>query len=84
MYALFFLDVETLLQQERVNMIWQRLCKDTIDAKCGQDGPRDFQSNQELRDALKKYCKYEASMEEIACTYGYPKNKTSHGGMSPG
>jgi hypothetical protein len=38
-----------------------------------QDGPKAFQSNQELRDAVRRYSEYDAAgMEEIACTYGYP------------
>jgi hypothetical protein len=74
MSALSFLGVKTLLQKETVNKAWWKLCKDTINAKCRQDGPRKaFQSNQELRDMVDQYCEYEANtMEMIACTYGYP------------
>jgi surface protein len=73
MHALSFLDVKTLLQKETVNKRWRKLCKETIDAKCGQDRLKAFQSNEELRGAPKNYCKHEAtSMEEIACSYGYP------------
>jgi surface protein len=75
MYALSFLDVKTLLQKEIVSKTWRKLCKQTIKNKCSPNGPKPFQSNQELREAVKKYCKYDAvSMEEIACTYGYPIN----------
>jgi surface protein len=72
--ALSFFDVKHLLLLERVNKTWRKLCKKAIQDKCGhQDGPKTFQSKQELRDAVLKYCKYDAvSMEEIACTYGYP------------
>jgi surface protein len=75
-YTLSFLDVKTLLQKEKVNKTWRQLCKKTIDDKCDPNGPKPFQSNQELRDAVEKYCEYEAgSMEEIASTYGYPIDK---------
>jgi hypothetical protein len=75
MYALSFLDVISLLQKEIVNKTWRQLIKDIVDAKYGQDRPKAFQSNQELRDAVVKYCKSEAvAIEEIACTYGYPIN----------
>jgi hypothetical protein len=74
MQALSFLDVQALLQMEKVNRTWQNLCKKTIVDKCGPTGPEAFQSNQELKDAVKKYCEAGA-MEEIACTYGYPIDK---------
>jgi deoxyxylulose-5-phosphate synthase len=49
------------------------ICKNTIQGKYRPNGPKSFQSNQELTDTIEEYCKYEAtSMEEIACTYGYP------------
>jgi Mycoplasma protein of unknown function, DUF285 len=79
-YTLSFLqlDVKTLLKMERVNKSWRQLCKKTIDDKCSPNGPKAFQSKQELRDAVVKYCKYEAeSMEEIACIYGYPIDKSN-------
>jgi hypothetical protein len=76
-YALSFLDVKNLLLTERVNKTWRDLCKKTISGKIGQEGPRAFESNQELRDAVRKYSRYKtaAVMEEFACTYGYPINK---------
>jgi hypothetical protein len=74
--TLSFLDVKTFLQREKINKTWRQLCKKTIDDKCGHHGPKAFQSKQELRDVVKKYCNYDAgSMEEIACTYGYPIDK---------
>jgi hypothetical protein len=74
--ALSFLDVKTLLQKEPVNKSWRKLCKRTILAKCGQDGPKAFESTEQLRAVVEKYCKYETeSMEDIACSYGYPINK---------
>jgi surface protein len=74
--TLSFLDVKALVQKETINKRWRKLCKNTIDAKCNPDGPKAFQSNEELKAAVKKYCKYEAAnMEEIACTYGYPIDK---------
>jgi hypothetical protein len=73
MYALSFLDVKILLQKETVNKTWQKFSKGIIDAKYGQDRPLAFQSNEELKLTVVRYCKYEAvSMEEIACRYGYP------------
>jgi surface protein len=72
-HALSFLDVKSLLQKERVNKTWRKLCKETIKTKCSPHGPKPFQSNQELRDAIDKYCKCEASaMEDITSAYGYP------------
>jgi hypothetical protein len=71
--ALSFLDVKTLLQNERVDKTWRKLCKKTVQNKCNPHGTKRFQSKLELRDAVDKYCKYDAvSMEYIACTYGYP------------
>jgi hypothetical protein len=76
LHVLSFLDVQILLQIESVNKTWQKLCKKTIYDKCDgghHDGPKSFQSNQELRNAVMKYCNYDAAdMEEITCTYGYP------------
>jgi hypothetical protein len=48
MFALSFLDVKTLLQNETVHQTWRKLCNDTTDVKCGEDAPKAFQSNQEL------------------------------------
>jgi surface protein len=76
LYTLSFFDFKTLLRKETVSKSWRKLCQRTIDAKCGQDGTKAFQSKQELRGAVFKYCKHKAtSMEEIACTYGYPIDK---------
>jgi hypothetical protein len=75
-YALSFLEVKSLLQQESVNKTWWILCKTTTHGKCGPNGPKAFQSNKELGDAVINYCEYEAkAMEEISCTYGYPIDK---------
>jgi hypothetical protein len=74
-YTLSFLDVKTLLQKELISKAWRHLCKKTIDDKCGNNGPKPFESNQELKDAVEKYCRYSTEMEEIACTYGYPIDK---------
>jgi surface protein len=72
-HALSFLNVKKLLQKERVDKTWRKLCKKTMQTKCGPDGPTPFQSNQELRDVIVKYCRRgAASMESIACTYGHP------------
>jgi hypothetical protein len=84
MYAFSFLDVKTLLLKESVNKTWQKLCEDTIHAKCGEHGPKPFQSKQELKDAVEKYCTQTATdTEQIACTYGYPIDKTLGLGMCP-
>jgi surface protein len=75
-YALSFFELTTLLPVRVVNKTWRKRCHDTIDAMCRQSGPTAFQSKEELRLAIETYCKYEAaSMEEIACTYGYPIDK---------
>jgi surface protein len=68
LHALSFLDIKTLLQKERVNKTWRKLCKKTMQTKCGR-----FETKQELKDAIDKYCqKNPTLMEDIACTYGYP------------
>jgi hypothetical protein len=36
MHVLSFLDVKSLVQQERVNKTWRKLCLKTIEGKCGQ------------------------------------------------
>jgi hypothetical protein len=63
---------------------WRQLIKDIVDDKYGEDGPNAFQSKQELRDTVEKYCRYDAShlvfrkaasLEKIAYTYGYPMDK---------
>jgi surface protein len=74
-HTLSFLDVKTLLQQEIINKNWRKLYKKTIWNKCygHHDSPNAFQSKQELKNVITKYCEYKApTMEEIACTYGYP------------
>jgi surface protein len=76
MHVLSFLDVKSLLQKERVDKTWRKLCRKAIYGKCGPNGPIAFQSRRELRDTVKKYCNYDLlAMEEIACFYGYPINK---------
>jgi hypothetical protein len=73
-HTLSFLDVKSLLQKERVNKTWRKLCRKTYKGKCGPDGPTPFQSNQELRDTICTYCRCRAAsaMEGVAVTYGYP------------
>jgi hypothetical protein len=76
MHVLSFLDVKTLVQNERVSKAWRKLCRETIYSNCGPNAPQAFQSKQELIIAVVKYCKYDAvAMEEIACTYVYPIDK---------
>jgi hypothetical protein len=75
-YALSFLDVKHLLQMERVNNTWWQLCRKTIYDKSGPSGPQAFHSNEEISDAVSRYCWCDAKvMEEIACTNGYPIDK---------
>jgi surface protein len=89
-HALSYLEIEKLLQKERVNKTWRQLIIDIIDAKYCQDGRKAFQSKQELKDVVTKYCKCKkrrgashrvyclfgaTSMGEIAFTYGYPMDK---------
>jgi hypothetical protein len=76
-YALSFLNVKTLLQRETVSKRWRKLCKTAIRNKCC-GSPKAFQSKQELTDTIWKYYRCQRrnwtreTMEEIACTYGYP------------
>jgi surface protein len=75
-HALSFLDVPTLLQKQTVSHTWKDHCTRVIDEKCGPNGPKQFQSKQELRDAVVQYCEKDpVSMEVLACTYGYPMDK---------
>jgi hypothetical protein len=57
LYALSFLDVKTFLfrcqdlatKNERVKKTWRKLLKEkTFDGKCSQDGPKAFQSKEEI------------------------------------
>jgi surface protein len=81
--VLFFLDLSNLVRSTRVNKRWKALCTTTIDAEYGnkQGNKQAFESNDELCDAVEKYCnalvavrdgKNTVSMEEVACKYGYP------------
>jgi surface protein len=66
MYAISFLDAKTLIQKETVSKTWRKLSKTAMRSKV-------FESKQELRDGVTRYCTFEAAtMEEIAGTYGYP------------
>ena len=77
------LDMTTLIEKKRVNHNWKQICNDVIDAK----RTKAFETNQELKDAVKKYCGYNENTEtysglcspedaeEMASTYGYPINK---------
>lgn len=76
LHALSFLDVATLLQKQTVSKTWKKLCTKAIDLKCGEDGPKAFESRQELQQAVDKYCKYTPEgMEELSAVYGFPIDK---------
>jgi surface protein len=79
------LDVKTLLEKKRVCSTWRHACTEAIDAKQPSTTQKAFSTNEELRQAVRKYCGYDntksylqcdpKAMEEIAQTYGYPINK---------
>jgi hypothetical protein len=81
--VLSHLDVKTLIEKKRVCRSWRDTCTDAIDAK----QTKAFSTNQELRQAVQKYCGYNEAthsfsehcypqdIEEIAQTYGYPIKK---------
>ena len=73
--TLSMLPLVDLLKYQKINKTWRDLCKRAIDRK-RPGPPKPFQSNQELCDAVRKYCTYDPeAMEELACTYGYPIGK---------
>eukprot|EP00978_Attheya_sp_CCMP212_P000608 scaffold1178_cov52-Attheya_sp.AAC.1 len=77
-HILSFLDVPTLVRNKAVCRSCKRLFTEAVDrkARSTHDSPRAFQSNQELRDAVNKYEKYEPDdAEEFATTYGWPIDK---------
>ena len=73
---LSYLDVVSLVETKQVCTQWQRECTIAIDNKCGT-GPQQFQTNTELKDAVRKYIattEYDSpeDAEGIARTYGWP------------
>jgi surface protein len=80
------LDVKTLIEKKRVCSTWRDTCTEAINAKQTSTTQKAFSTNQELRQAVLKYCGYDddttsylqcdpQAIEEIAQTYGYPINK---------
>eukprot|EP00978_Attheya_sp_CCMP212_P011299 scaffold27859_cov55-Attheya_sp.AAC.1 len=70
-HILSFLDVPTLVQKKAVCRSWQLLFTNTILQKAPI--PQAFQSNSELREAVKKYTKYNiVDADKFAETYGWP------------
>jgi surface protein len=80
------LDVKTLIEKKRVCSTWRHACTEAIDAKQTSTTQKAFSTNQELRQAVIKYCGFSEvtksyvqcdpqAIEEIAQTYGYPINK---------
>jgi surface protein len=67
------LDVKTLIEKKRVCSTWRHTCTEAIDAQQIPTTRKVFSTSVELRQAVKKYCGYDA--EEILQTYGYPINK---------
>eukprot|EP00978_Attheya_sp_CCMP212_P003706 scaffold7843_cov47-Attheya_sp.AAC.1 len=78
-HILSFLDVPTLVRKKAVCRSWQRKFTKAVDRKSYRKASttrRAFQSNQELRDAVNKYVKYDPDdAEEFATTYGWPIDK---------
>jgi surface protein len=84
---LAYLDVKTLIEKKQVSRSWRVSCTEAIDAKRTASSRKSFTTNQELCEAVKKYCGYNQDThsysqcfdpqdaEEIAQTYGYPINK---------
>jgi surface protein len=70
-HILSFLDVPTLVQKKVVCRSWKLLLTNTICQKAPI--PQAFQSRTELREAVKKYTKYNIiDADEFAETYGWP------------
>jgi len=76
---LSYLHAPTLVCMKAVNQNWKELCTDAIDRKLpmvkGKRTPKkEFQSNDELIDAVEKYVSHNSldDAEELAKTYGYP------------
>jgi surface protein len=82
-------DVKTLMEKKQVCRIWRDACTKAVDAKplTSTRTKKAFSTQQELRQAVKKYCGYHQvtnsysqqcdphDAEEFAQTYGYPINK---------
>jgi hypothetical protein len=49
-------DVATLVKKKQVCRDWNQLCTNLINAKQTKTTKRAFATNQELKDAIKKYC----------------------------
>jgi surface protein len=80
------LDVKTLIEKKQVGRSWRDACTEAIDAKQTLALKKVFSTNEELRQAVEKYCGYDEATdsysqctphdaEEIVQTYGYPMNK---------
>jgi hypothetical protein len=80
-------DVATLIDRQRVCRDWKDLCTDAINAKRTETTQVAFTTNEELKQAVKHYCRYNEytyqysqrcsrqDAEEIATAYGWPINK---------
>eukprot|EP00978_Attheya_sp_CCMP212_P015008 scaffold38565_cov61-Attheya_sp.AAC.1 len=67
-HILSFLDVPTLVRKKTVCRSWKLLFTNTIDEKAST--PKPFESNEELREAVKKYTEYNiVDAEEFATTH---------------
>jgi surface protein len=78
-------DVKTLMEKKQVCRSWCHSCTEAMDAK----QTMAFSTNQQLRQAVQKYCRYDEATEsyssqhqnnpqdaeEMAQTYGYPIDK---------
>jgi surface protein len=71
--VLKFLDVQTLLRTKAVCKEWQCKCTVVIDFK--GTNSNSFETNQELKDAVRRYKNSNPDEdEELASTYGWPIN----------
>jgi len=74
-HILSYLCTGTLLQMKQVNTLWRSSCTVAIDRKLPKGARKVFQSNNELRYAVRKYSWHQwEHIERFATTYGYPIN----------
>jgi hypothetical protein len=71
---LSYFDVRTLIQTKQVSRNWRQICTNVINVKRTSRTGKVFETNQELRAAVKRYCNACSpdAAEEIAQTYGWP------------
>jgi hypothetical protein len=69
--------VKTLIKKKRVCRHWRQMGTKVIEAKRTSSTRKVLTTNQELCDAVGRYCeaKDPDAVEKIAATYGWPINK---------